>query len=199
MTDQTKNLFSELKDRLGEQNFQSWISPIKSVEWNNGALTLDVPSAFYRDWLQEHYIEILEQISSQLAGQKMEVDFKIGAHPPEIIEAPLSPPEKARKSPLTQLSNLNPKYTFDRFVVGACNQFANAATLAVAQAPGKAYNPLFIYGGVGLGKTHLTQAAARAILDQRKKYKILYLSSESFTNDFINNMLNACIGTMGST
>lgn len=190
MPGQTKKLFSELKNRLGDQNFQSWISPIKSVEWNTGALTLEVPSSFYRDWLQEHYMEILEQIGSQISGESLKVDFKIGDHPQVVadIQSPL--PEKPRKSTLTQLANLNPKYTFDRFVVGACNQFANAATLAVAQAPGKAYNPLFIYGGVGLGKTHLTQAAARAILDQRKRYKILYLSSESFTNDFINSIAN---------
>jgi len=187
MVNLNKKLFSQLKVRLGEQNFQTWISPIKPVSWDDGILHLEVPSSFIRDWLQEHYIEILEETASLISDRKIKIIFSISSHSPEQATPAKTKPRITRT---VRPTNLNPKYTFDRFVVGACNQFANAATMAVAQAPGKAYNPLFIYGGVGLGKTHLMQAAANTILSQRKKYNVLYLSSESFTNDFINAIAN---------
>ena len=187
----TTDLFSQLRERLGESNYQTWISTIKSVRWEDDRLNIEVPNKFFSDWLQEHYKEIIEETGSAIAGRRVAVTFTIGhytiALPEEEEEAtPRAAPRPVRKP----ISNLNPKYTFDRFVVGASNQFANAATMAVAHAPGRAYNPLFLYGGVGLGKTHLMQAAANTILQEEKKFQVLYLSSESFTNDFINSIAN---------
>jgi chromosomal replication initiator protein len=185
----TGELFSQLRERLGDQNYQTWISTIKSVGWEDDRFILEVPSSFFRDWLQEHYREIIEETGSRVAGRPLSAVFTISQYPyltpPVETEQP-----KPRKIAPRQVSNLNPKYTFERFVVGASNQFANAATMAVANAPGKAYNPLFIYGGVGLGKTHLMQAAANAILKHHTRHQVLYLSSESFTNDFINSIAN---------
>lgn len=184
----SKELFLQLRDRLGEQNFSTWIKPTRPLAIEGDNLILEVPSTFFRDWLQDHYLEIIEETVSQLAERPLQVAFSIGHHPAPTPTPP--PPAVRRKSNLLSGSNLNPKYTFDRFVVGSSNQFANAATMAVANAPGKAYNPLFIYGGVGLGKTHLMQAAANSILAQKERYQVLYLSSESFTNDFINSIAN---------
>ena len=185
----TTELYSQLRERLGIQNYQTWISTIKSVNWEYDRFILEVPSNFFRDWLQEHYREILEETGSRVAGRHLSVAFTISQYP-HLPLPPKSEPAEPQPTTPRRISNLNPKYTFDRFVVGACNQFANAATMAVANAPGKAYNPLFIYGGVGLGKTHLMQAAANTILEQKTKYQVLYLSSESFTNDFINAIAN---------
>ncbi len=184
----SKDLFLQLRDYLGEQNFSTWIKPTRPLAIEGDNLILEVPSTFFRDWLQDHYLEIIEETVSQLAERPLRVAFSIGHHPAPTPAPP--PPTAQRKSNLLSGSNLNPKYTFDRFVVGSSNQFANAATMAVANAPGKAYNPLFIYGGVGLGKTHLMQAAANSILAQKERYQVLYLSSESFTNDFINSIAN---------
>jgi chromosomal replication initiator protein len=184
----SKELFSQLRERLGEQNFSTWIKPTTPLAIEGDNLILEVPSTFFRDWLQDHYLEIIEETASRQAGRSLKVAFSITRHPGPAAEP--SPRAPRRKPNLLSGSNLNPKYTFDRFVVGGSNQFANAATMAVANAPGKAYNPLFIYGGVGLGKTHLMQAAANCILAKEEKYQVLYLSSESFTNDFINSIAN---------
>jgi len=184
----SKDLFQQLQDRLGDQNFSTWIKPTTPLAIEGDNLILEVPSTFFRDWLQDHYLEIIEETASGLAGRPIAVAFSITRHPAPAQQPSPRPPRK--KSNLLSGSNLNPKYTFDLFVVGGSNQFANAATMAVANAPGKAYNPLFIYGGVGLGKTHLMQAAANAILAQKEKLQVLYLSSESFTNDFINSIAN---------
>ncbi|HDL64270.1 MAG TPA: chromosomal replication initiator protein DnaA [Proteobacteria bacterium] len=185
----TADLFSQLRERLGESNYQTWISTIKSVRWEDDRLNIEVPNKFFSDWLQEHYREIIEETGSAIAGRRVSVTFTIGHYTIALPEEEAIPP--AARRPVRQpISNLNPKYTFDRFVVGASNQFANAATMAVAHAPGRAYNPLFLYGGVGLGKTHLMQAAANTILQEEKKFQVLYLSSESFTNDFINSIAN---------
>lgn len=190
----TADLFSQLRERLGEQNYQTWISTIKSVDWGDTKLNLEAPNKFFCDWLQEHYREIIEETGSAIAGRRLSVTFTIGhytlALPEEEEEEEEVSPPAVRRPARQPVSNLNPKYTFDRFVVGASNQFANAATMAVAHAPGRAYNPLFLYGGVGLGKTHLMQAAANTILKDKKTFQVLYLSSESFTNDFINSIAN---------
>ena len=181
--------FAQLKDRLGEQNFQTWIKPTKLISLEGERIVLEVPNNFFRDWLKDHYLEIMETAGSRLVGRQLQVTFTISHHPYQPEIEPGVPPAQQQPAVL-QISNLNLKYSFDRFVVGACNQFAHAATMAVANAPGKAYNPLFIYGGVGLGKTHLMQAAANAVLQHKERYQVLYLSSESFTNDFINAIAN---------
>jgi len=189
MDNLTEILFSRLKERLGESNYQTWISTIKSVTWEDDRLNIEVPNKFFCDWLQEHYREIIEEIGSAIAGRRLTVVFSINHYNLAIPEEEERPKASPRLAP-QPISNLNPKYTFDRFVVGASNQFANAATMAVAHAPGRAYNPLFLYGGVGLGKTHLMQAAANTMLQEKRKFQVLYLSSESFTNDFINSIGN---------
>jgi len=196
MKTHTKELFSQLRMKLGEQNFQTWIEPTKFISWDEGLIKFEVPSKFFQNWLHEHYQNIIEQTGSSLTGHPTRVEFQISPYLKELKEPKVDEPRgigfhRIRgRDILTSLKDLNPKFTFDRFVVGACNRFAHAASLAVSQDPGKAYNPLFLYGGVGLGKTHLMQAVARRILDKNRKSKVLYISSESFTNDFINAIAN---------
>lgn len=194
MQTQTKELFSSLKMQLGEQNYQTWIEPTRFISWNDGLIKFEVPSKFFQNWLHEHYQNIIEKTGATLTGHPTRVEFQISPYLTEIKEEKevikLTVPRIRGRGQHTSLSDLNPKYTFNRFVVGACNRFGHAASLAVSQDPGKAYNPLFLYGGVGLGKTHLMQAVARRILDKSRKSKVLYISSESFTNDFINSIAN---------
>jgi len=186
-----ENLFARLKDELGDQIFQTWFSPTKVLSWEDETLILQVPTRFYQEWIGGRYREIIASSAGAVSGQSPEVVLEVG----EGLPAPTANPEPSRREepaapPKPPRPDLNPKYSFDSFVVGTCNRFAHAATMAVASEPGKAYNPLFLYGGVGLGKTHLMQAAAREILNQNPRARILYLSSETFTNEFIDAIAN---------
>jgi len=189
MNIQVENLFAALKNRLGDQIFQTWIYPLSVQSWENETLSLSVPSQFYRDWISEHYQEVIEEAAAEISGSPSRaafvVDQSLSPAPPAAPAAVVPPAVPKPPAP-----TLNPKYNFDRFVVGNCNRFAHAATLAVSGEPGKAYNPLFLYGGVGLGKTHLMQAAAQEILARNSRARILYLSSETFTNEFIDSIAN---------
>ncbi len=180
---------AEIKERIGKQNFETWIKPISFVSRNKNEILLDVPSKFFREWLMEHYLAEIETTLKSLAKQDVKVVFeindKVDSHP--NIEKPLKKDEKDREKPQRN-NNLVAKYTFQNFVVGASNQFAHAACVAVANQPGDHYNPLFIYGGVGLGKTHLVNAIGHQAVAQRPALKVVYLSSESFMNELIASL-----------
>jgi chromosomal replication initiator protein len=192
MSTLTLKLHSELKELLGEQIYHTWISPTSFRNSREGILTWEVPNKFFRDWLEGHYLSLIKEASSKVTGQSLQVDFDIRPLPENAVKVPPEPEVKSElpKAGSVYGTELNPKYTFERFIVGQCNRFAHAASLAVSQDPGKAYNPLFLYGGVGLGKTHLMQATAQTILNNNPRARILYLSSETFTNDFINSIAN---------
>ncbi len=190
MDNAAKNLYSELKDSVGEQNFNTWFHPTRAAAFSGGTLLIQVPSKFYRDWIDSHYGELIVEKARAVFGQPVAISYEITGESPSIELPPETRPEPPPSRSKSITVNLNPKYKFDRFVVGDCNRFAHAATMAVAQAPARAYNPLFIYGGVGLGKTHLMQAAARMALDNHTVSQIIYTSSENFTNDFIHSIAN---------
>ncbi len=149
----------EVKERIGKQNYETWIKPIRFASRSKSEINLEVPNKFFRDWLTEHYLLQIEDVLSSLAKDRVRVVFEIN----EKLESRstgnrnIKKEEKERERP-SRNTNLIPKYTFDNFVIGASNQFAHAACVAVANQPGDHYNPLFIYGGVGLGKTHLVNA-----------------------------------------
>src|SRR3990172_5847733 len=186
------NLWSKvidsLKERVGQQNFDIWIKPIQFLSLEGESIELEVPNRFFKEWINEHYSFQIKDALSQLTDMPYHLQFRIrnekgnGKESEPIAEIPMA----RAIQPI-----FNPKYTFDNFVVGASNQFANAACLAVANQPAKNYNPLFIYGGVGLGKTHLLHAIGNHILMHRvlpEIKKICYLSSEEFTNELINSL-----------
>jgi len=179
----------EVKERIGKQNYETWIKPIRFASRSKSEINLEVPNKFFRDWLTEHYLIQIEDVLSSLAKDRVRVVFEIN----EKLESRstgdrnVKKEEKERERP-SRNTNLIPKYTFDNFVIGASNQFAHAACVAVANQPGDHYNPLFIYGGVGLGKTHLVNAIGHHSVTQRPSLKVVYLSSESFMNELIASL-----------
>jgi chromosomal replication initiator protein len=179
----------EVKERIGKQNYDTWIKPIRFASRNKGEIKLEVPNKFFRDWLTEHYVTQIEDIVSSLAKDSVKVVFEVN----EKLEGRLTVDRSSKKEEKDRErqernANLIPKYTFDNFVIGASNQFAHAACVAVANQPGDHYNPLFIYGGVGLGKTHLVNAIGHHSVTQRPGLKVAYLSSESFMNELIASL-----------
>ncbi|MGM0437697.1 MAG: chromosomal replication initiator protein DnaA [Bacillota bacterium] len=190
---------NNIKEKLSDPSFKTWFSntePLKVDE--NNQLIIKAPNDFIKDWIETRYIDLIQEIINELTGN----DWGIILLTPEEIEKrelnsnkedekeknnKKSQKNKEKEEKNIHLDNgLNPKYTFDTFVVGNSNRFAHAASLAVAEAPAKAYNPLFIYGDVGLGKTHLMQAIAHFILEHNPNNKVMYVSSETFTNELIN-------------
>jgi chromosomal replication initiator protein len=184
-----------LKGRLSRHTFQTYFEPIKPVSLIDDELTLAHSSKFMIDWVRDNLLDVLLKDIEAQHGARCEVKFVVRERPgTETDTAESSPPSQEIRPPVTTPSEpppsrqlqINPKYSFDSFVVGPSNQFAVAACTAVANAPGKAYNPLFLYGGVGLGKTHLVHAVGNHALKQNPDCHVVYLSSESFTNDLIH-------------
>lgn len=188
------DLWPEIKDKirasLNEQSFQTWFSPVEFHGFENNILLLSVPDEFYADWLKQHYEELVRDAAT-LLGSRPEIRFVV-KQPAGLTTATsrLTPKTESAPNQTQNQHGLNANFTFDRFVVGPSNRFAHAASVAVAEAPAKAYNPLFIYGPVGLGKTHLMQAVAHKMVQERSDAKVLYISSERFTNLLITAIQN---------
>ena len=190
-------VWSKIMDALGKelspQVYERWLMPIKPVEFKDKVLKLAVPDDFFKNWIIDHYGTIISQTVKEVLNDiALEISFE--THASEMKDTPL-PFAVPRQNPAFQSTamsapagsvELNPKYTFENFVVGPSNRFAQAASMAVAESPAKAYNPLFIYGPVGLGKTHLMQAIGHEVLVKDPHAKVLYITSEKFTNQLIN-------------
>lgn len=189
INDLWEQILSILKKKVSRPSFDTWLKSTKAVVFNDQTVIICAPNNFAREWLENRYTKLISSTILEHLGKQVEVKFiveEMTSGIPHPQQAPVKPqiPREAVEEPYTTM--LNPKYTFDTFVIGAGNRFAHAASLAVAEAPAKAYNPLFIYGGVGLGKTHLMHAIGHYILEHNPRTKVLYISSEKFTNDFIN-------------
>ncbi|BCJ87471.1 chromosomal replication initiator protein DnaA [Effusibacillus dendaii] len=182
---------SLLEHTLSQPSIETWFKVIKPVSIEGNTLVASVPNDFSRDWLESRYLNIINETLTSIALTNMRVKFVIPQIAPEQFiskEQPLAK-ETVRRPDLSEEfvpSALNPKYKFETFVIGSGNRFAHAAALAVAEAPSRAYNPFFIYGGVGLGKTHLMHAIGHYVSEHNPAMKVLYISSEKFTNEFIN-------------
>ncbi|MFO7154004.1 MAG: chromosomal replication initiator protein DnaA [Caldicoprobacter oshimai] len=173
-----------MKAQLSDVSFDTWIRVIQPLLLKDNEIVLSVPNEFTKNILQSRYMETIAGSLREVAGIPIYVKFILENEVEHYLES-----INSRDVDNTQThSVLNPKYTFDTFVVGNSNRFAHAACLAVAEAPAKAYNPLFIYGGVGLGKTHLMHAIGHYILARNPKAKVLYVTSEKFTNELINSI-----------
>ncbi len=193
-----KKLWSEsleiLKTKISEQNISTWIRPIHPVKLTGNMLTIEVPNKFIKDWIKDNYKTIIEETLSQIGMVNYTLIIKTNKkRAVEVVkEAPFVNVEiKKETIKVENFPNINPKYTFDTFVSGTSNQFAHAAAMAVSKNPATTYNPLFIYGGVGLGKTHLINAIGNEIYKNNKSIKICYYSSERFTNELINSLRHA--------
>ncbi len=179
---------NELKDRVGESTYHAWIEPLQPNKITESGVVLEAPDAFFKDWVESHYLKIILDALTTAAKKPLALTIEISEPGSANIPAQ-APSEPTTKSAHTKEggTNLNPRYTFDNFIIGPSNRHAHAYSLAVAKSPAKAYNPLFIYGGVGLGKTHLMQAICHHIKNNTPgNLKICYMSSEKFTNELID-------------
>ncbi|HOJ67408.1 MAG TPA: chromosomal replication initiator protein DnaA [Candidatus Hydrogenedentes bacterium] len=203
-----------LADRLDEHSFKNWIEPTVLEVVTDGVLYVRVPSQFFADWLKEHYLDAVTDVLRGLLPEFQEVRFlplkgqdgsiqeqaadrgQDTAHPVAArssrVLRPVPPPSKGAEVK-RRIAGFNPRYTFDRFVVGEGNKFPYAAAVAVRESPGRVYNPLFIYGGTGLGKTHLMQAIGQGILAETPERKVAYISSEEFTNQLIRSIADRTV------
>lgn len=177
-----KKICSILSRELSERSYKTWFDSVSLMEYVNGSVTLGVPDAYYGKWLENHYQNLISSAAEEVLGQPVSVAYVVVA--PSQTSSP-SPTVATPKERAGQEPGLNTNYTFDAFVIGPGNRFAHAASLAVSESPAKQYNPLFIYGPTGLGKTHLLQAIAHEMKKRHPEYKILYISSEKFTNQLI--------------
>ncbi len=184
-----------VRKNISEVEYHTWFAPVKNLGVQEGSLVLGVRNSFAQEWFRKHYLELLEDALRSLGAQNPQVSFQVLPAAQDALLLPNDPPPPAGRpssgSPATappaeNRKNLNPKYIFENFVVGPNNNLAHAAAMAVAESPGKTYNPLFIYGDVGLGKTHLMHAVGHYMTARFPEKRIEYVSTESFTNDLIN-------------
>jgi chromosomal replication initiator protein len=184
----------QLRSRLSKDTFSMWFAPLRACAVDGNHVTLETPNEFSEVWLKDNYISLLQDALTVAAGRQLQIRFKVAPGGASIASAtpPVRPKtaEHAHERATGVDINFNPKNTFETFVVGNNNSFAHAAALAVAQAPGKSYNPLFLYGGVGLGKTHLLHAIGQHVSSTKKSARVAYVSSEKFTNEYIDGIQN---------
>ncbi|MBV8689717.1 MAG: chromosomal replication initiator protein DnaA [Candidatus Eremiobacteraeota bacterium] len=184
-TELWQSALGALEQRFSKPIFEMWIKPMRFVSLSGTELTLAVQSNFARDWVENRLKPQIRDVLTEVLGAELDLHFTVAADQPEAASAappaepPPRPPDEYRPG------NLNSRYTFEEFVVGNSNRFAHAAAQAVAVTPARAYNPLFIYGGVGLGKTHLMHAIGHRVMQENPSANIVYVSSEKFTNEFI--------------
>ncbi len=182
-----------LKEEIGKLSFDTWISPLNLKEIKENSITLEAPDIFFKQWLETHYIEKIKEIIKEITLKEFKIRLEVN---PQLFKRKTNQIFKKIQKNFQQETDLrlNPRFTFENFIVGSSNRMAHAASLAVATSPGKTYNPLFIYGGVGLGKTHLMQAIAHHILSKDMQKKVKYISSEKFTNELIFAIQNHITG-----
>ena len=189
-------ILSRVETKLNRHSFYTWFRPTSFISVDSAAVTVRVPNALFKEWLTKHYSGVLAEAIGEVRPGNLAVNFVIDpandaaaialsadeAAAFETAPVTLPPPPVAAPGP----AGLNPRYAFDSFIVGSSNQFAHAACRAVAEAPSRSYNPLFIYGGVGLGKTHLMHAIGQYVLQHDRNLKLTYISAERFMNEMIN-------------
>jgi chromosomal replication initiator protein len=200
MTNIWDEVLARIETKINRHSFYTWFKPTSFVADQGGTILVRVPNGLFRDWLTKHYSTVLNEALTELNRAAAAVSFLTEGQEVSIVpEAPDAPiqdlpivddvvteDESEIPAPITAQSGLNPRYTFETFIVGPSNQFAHAASRAVAEAPSRSYNPLFIYGGVGLGKTHLMHAVGRYVLEHNAGFTLTYISSERFMNEMIN-------------
>ncbi len=172
-----------LRETLNETTYATWFQAASGGSLSDEAFLVVVPNDFTREWIESHFLGLLRAATRDVLGREVRIALRVAEEPEPTEPLVATAPAVNESQPGT-----NPKYTFDNFVIGSSNRFAHAAALAVAEAPAQAYNPLFIYGGTGLGKTHLLQAIGAYVNDHAKKLTTRYVTSETFTNDFINSL-----------
>jgi chromosomal replication initiator protein len=171
-----------LRGALNETTFGTWFDDVSSRELTDEVFVISVPNDFTREWIEGHFLDLIGAAVRDATGSERRIRLSVEQ---EVESAgPVTEPNV----PARPAFEMSQKYTFDSFVIGSSNRFAHAAALAVAEAPAQAYNPLFIYGGTGLGKTHLLEAIGQYVGEHSRKLSVRYITSETFMNDFINSL-----------
>ena len=195
-----EDILSRVQAKVNRHSFYTWFKPTGFISDDGRTVTIKVPNALFKDWITKHYSGVISEAFAEVQRPEALVSFVVSGSPAAEAPAPPSPAPappppafddvaaEAALQPVTPTpaAGLNPRYTFDSFIVGSSNQFAHAATRAVAEAPSRSYNPLFIYGGVGLGKSHLMHAIGHYVLQHDRTLVLTYISSERFMNEMIN-------------
>jgi chromosomal replication initiator protein len=184
-----QNLWAEvsrrLQESLNESTYRTWFGEAEGDDLRDGAFSIAVPNDFTRDWIEGHFVHLIGTNVREATGRDLAIDLIVR----DDVTAPMAAePKPKQRQQQQRVEGMNLKYTFDSFVIGSSNRFAHAAALAVAEAPAQAYNPLFIYGGTGLGKTHLLQAVGQYVAEHTGEMAARYVTSETFMNDFINSL-----------
>ncbi len=184
-----QKVLNSLKPRVNPQSYETWLRPARFSHVDGDLMVVRVPNLEFQEWIQEHYGTMVEETLKELNLDCRGVRFIFEEAPNKELGGKSEARPKQAELDFDSIDHrLNPRYTFDHFVVGNCNQFAHAAARAVAESPAKVYNPLFLYGGVGLGKTHLMQAVGHFLKSARKETRLAYVSSEEFTNEVITSL-----------
>ncbi len=185
-----EKILEQLKESVSDQVFETWLRPLRYVTREGSLLLVATPHQFFKQWIEENYLQQIEEAARRELGENTSVEIVVGVEEdgdPGRESAEFPPPQEELPPQRKDRNEaLNPRYTFDRFVVGVGNQFAQAASFAVAMDPARSYNPLFIYGGVGLGKTHLLHAIGNLALERNRRVRICYITAEKFTNELIH-------------
>ncbi len=179
-------IIQDLQKKVDQNSYETWFEPTTYIGQEKTCLYIKVPNSYFKDWLSFHYSSLINESAQKLFGRIYDIKYIFDDASFSFMRK--SPEERRSKYGLLLNPNLNPNYTFENFVVGSCNQFAHAASVAVAKNPAKSYNPLYIYGGSGLGKTHLMNAVGHFSLHNDARLKILYVTTEKFMNDLINHL-----------
>jgi len=185
-------ILARIETKVNRHSFHTWFKPTSFGADSGQTITVRVPNPLFKDWLMKHYSVVLAEALAEVRRADAKVQFlpdgttETMEVPPAAVTTPAVSADEPLTAAPTTLAGLNPRYTFDTFVVGPSNQFAHAACRAVAEAPSRSYNPMFIYGGVGLGKTHLMHAVGHYVLEHDPALKLTYISSERFMNEMIN-------------
>lgn len=188
------NSLSKIEEKVGDHATELWFRPIKIFQVKEQQIIIDIPNRFFKDWIEDNYPNLIEETIGGILGYPVSVNYRIAEKINPVVKKMDMRLENRRQKLASKGIYLNPKYTFESFVVGPSNQFTQAAAMAVAEAPGRLYNPLFIYGGVGLGKTHLMNAIGNAVIDKMPDLIVLYVSSEQFTNEVVSALRHERMG-----
>lgn len=180
------HIISDLQKKIDRNSYETWFEPTSFLGQEQDILYVKVPNSYFKDWLSFHYSRLVNSCSLEIFGKIFDVKYIFDESSTSFMRR--SPEERKLGNEILLNPQLNPNYNFENFVVGSCNQFAHAAATAVAKNPAKSYNPLYIYGGAGLGKTHLMNAIGHFTLKNYRRLKILYITTEKFMNDLINHL-----------
>jgi chromosomal replication initiator protein len=187
---------AQIEERVGNNIIDLWFRPIKLSQFKEQQATVEIPNRFFKDWIEDNYPDIIAESIGSILKYPVTVRYKIAEKMDPNVRKKDMRLETRRQKLASRGIYLNPKYTFENFVIGPSNQFAHAAAKAVAEAPGKIYNPLFIYGGVGLGKTHLITAIGNAVIDKKPDISVIFVSAEQFTNEVVSAIRHEKMGEL---